>query len=227
MNIALTCDPDNPTSDCSILSTVLNGWDSITEQYEHPILRFFTTKEARELRFICREFLHSVECTPWNDLETPISCYPGYYYSDIRTMHYSPLEIGIPFWRKSFPNAIGARLSGREDLTDEILVHLRGIQYLIAPYEYKQRSMRGGYYTRRFSYKSVKPIDDSTITDLGLLQLRGIRHLNLRNRQLSNITDAGFTHLRGIEHLDIRECSLPTISPTTLLQLQDIATFSV
>jgi hypothetical protein len=44
--IGLTCGPEDS---CSILSTLMNGWDSLFG-YEHPLLRFFTTKEARELR---------------------------------------------------------------------------------------------------------------------------------------------------------------------------------
>ena len=60
--IKLVCTIDN---DCSILSVLRNGWDNITEVYEHPLLRYFTMKEACELRAICSEIVDAVSIAPF------------------------------------------------------------------------------------------------------------------------------------------------------------------
>jgi len=78
--IQLVCTPDN---EWSILSVLRNGWDSITEVYEHPLLRFFTMEEAAQLRCICSEFVDAVSIAPFEMLT----------------------KIPSPDWLESFPNA--------------------------------------------------------------------------------------------------------------------------
>jgi len=60
--IKLVC---NEEDEWSILSVLRNGWDSITEIYEHPLLRYFTMEEACELRAICSEFVDAVSIAPF------------------------------------------------------------------------------------------------------------------------------------------------------------------
>lgn len=54
----------------SVMTVVSSDHDSIDpitrkQIFEHPIFRFFTIKEARELRLVCREFKDNVEITPF------------------------------------------------------------------------------------------------------------------------------------------------------------------
>ena len=42
-----------PGTDCSVLSVVANGWDSVVVPYEHPILRFLSFEEAAVFRSVC------------------------------------------------------------------------------------------------------------------------------------------------------------------------------
>jgi len=85
--IQLVC---TPTKDCSILSVLRNGWDSITEVYTHPLLRFFTMEETAQLRCICSEFVDAVSIAPFKKLRNIIpslywcECFPN---ANVKTLH--------------------------------------------------------------------------------------------------------------------------------------------
>ena len=96
----LACQNDE---DCSVLSVLRNGWDSIIETYEHPLLRYFTTKEATVLRSVCSEFKDAVEVSPWDDLQTMI-------------------RTNLHDWKVSFPLAISAKINAHRVVLDERLV---------------------------------------------------------------------------------------------------------
>jgi Ran GTPase-activating protein (RanGAP) involved in mRNA processing and transport len=81
--IQLVCTSDN---EWSILSVLRNGWDSITEVYTHPLLRYFTIKEAAQLRCVCSEFVDAISIAPFE-----------------RLPHIIPTR--FPDWLESFPNA--------------------------------------------------------------------------------------------------------------------------
>jgi hypothetical protein len=221
--IGLTCDPADPTSDHSILSTLLNGWDG--EGFEHSLFRFFSTREACVFRLLCTEFLDSVTKTPWDDVRPTIYKSRLFDDHDHTTDVASPMHVNIPLWRACFPNAIGVRLAGREPLTDTILMQLRGILYIDASWEHP--SITYGRQGRTYRSPSIDPEDyDTSVTDDGFQHLRGIRWLNLCRRNLRRITDAGFAHLRGIEHLNVEQTHLFQISPRGFLQLRGITTFT-
>jgi hypothetical protein len=94
--IHLACQNDE---DRSILSVLHNGWDSIIETYEHPLLRYFTTKEATVLRSVCSEFKDAVEVTSWDDRSTVI-------------------KHSLFDWKNSFPMAISAKIDARRVIVD-------------------------------------------------------------------------------------------------------------
>jgi hypothetical protein len=73
--------------DYSVLSDLRNGWDSIEREYEQPIFRFFTMKEACELRLVCREFEDAISITPFRKLTQLIRPHR------------------LPAWQACFPNA--------------------------------------------------------------------------------------------------------------------------
>ena len=84
MSINLVC---GEGEDCSVLSTVRSGWDSIVIQFEHAILRFLTMEEAAEVRLVCREFEDAVSIAPFRMLDRVIEPHR------------------LPGWLASFPNA--------------------------------------------------------------------------------------------------------------------------
>jgi len=75
----------------SVLSILRNGHDRIDEPFVHPLLQYFTTKEATILRAVCSELKDAVEVTSWDDRETVIK----------RVM---------VAWKESFPCAISAKI---------------------------------------------------------------------------------------------------------------------
>jgi hypothetical protein len=88
--------------DRSILSVVGSTWDRIDEVFVHPLLQYFTTKEATILRSVCSEFKYAVEITSWDDSTTIIR----------KNMH---------DWKISFPHAITVRIDAHSVLLDEKL----------------------------------------------------------------------------------------------------------
>jgi len=112
--IGLTC---SPALDCSILSILWNGWDSI-DGYEHSLLRFFTMHEARELRLVCREVKDAVDIAPFDDLKSPIG------------REGVPIQESLVLCRESFPQAVAATVWYRQDLVDADFAHFRGLYAL-------------------------------------------------------------------------------------------------
>lgn len=93
-----------PADTHSVVSTLFNGIDS--PGFSHALLRFFTTKEARELRPVCTELLHTITENVWDDAETVVR------------------NDEVAAWRSSFPHAVAFRGSGR--LNDAGLAALAG-----------------------------------------------------------------------------------------------------
>lgn len=101
--------PDGYVEVRSVLS-VLFGYQEY-EDLKDGLMRFFDTREARELRLVHSEFLDAVAATPWHDTLTAIT---------------GP----IASWRASFPNAQAAMVFEREDLVDADFVYFRGLRTL-------------------------------------------------------------------------------------------------
>jgi hypothetical protein len=121
------------------------------------IFGFLTTREARPLRLVSGILCADVRNARWYDRDTFIT-------GDLRA------------WRACFSDPRCANVSGRRDLTDADLVHLRGVE-------------------------EVNLRDCTQITDAGLVHLRGVRVLNISG--CTQITDAGLAHLTGIHTLNM------------------------
>jgi len=189
--IGLTC---GPGEDHSILSTLMNGWDSLFG-YEHPLLRFFTTKEARVLRLVCREFKHNVEVTSWNDLESPIGRWEN-------TQNW----VGpyIQLWRECFPMAIAASISSHVDhiLRDEDFAFFQGLRILKIP---EFRTITNAAFPHLRGIQQLIMNGCSGFTDAAFPYLQGIEYLDISG--CNDVTDAAFPYLRGIKYLDISFCT--------------------
>jgi len=205
-DIGLTCATDEYWS---ILSTVRNGYDSIVTKYTHPILRFFTTAEARVLRTVCTEFLDAVEITPVADSKTHIG----------RTD--TPTRLCLERWHASFPNAQAASVHGCEDLIDADFVRFRGFHTL---------DISGCTGITDAAFANLRGIrvlnmtncNQRRITDAAFANLRGIDTLILRGCRQGTISVAAFVHLQGIRTLDILDCNMGNITPAAVTYLYGI-----
>jgi hypothetical protein len=212
--IELTCDE---TTDWSILSTVRNGCDSIEVPYEHPILRFFTTKEARELRLVCSEFLDAVEITPWNDTETRIVNSSDYTFTCVTDE--------LERWRECFPAAIGAKVRDNSYLRNDDFIFFAGLQFLNISYCW-------GYDDAAFKHLQMvrvlditqdfyEPVYNAEITNHALSYLHHIEELTtsdckgitsyeyipgIRKLTATQISDNELIPLQGIKELHLRTC---------------------
>jgi len=217
MNLALTCDPDDPKSDWSILSTLRNGCDSITVPYEHPLLRFLTTKEARVFRSLCSECLDAVEITPWNDTETRIGSSSDHKF----TLVTNELER----WRECFPAAIGAKVKDGSYLRnddfeffvglhtlnisycwgydDAAFEHLQKVRVLDISQDPWDREYNAEITNRAPTY--LHQIEELIISNCRTIKsyeyLRGIHKLTA-----NRVSDDELINLRGIEELYLRTC---------------------
>jgi len=101
-NLIALAGGDNPSSILSILGA--------EHSHSRGILGFFSTKEARALRLICREFRDEVTNFKWDDINT-------FVHGDLR------------LWRTCFPKAIAANVSYREKRPGDVEL-LCGIHYI-------------------------------------------------------------------------------------------------
>jgi len=204
-----------PHEDTSILTVLRNGFDRTDELYEHFIARFFTTKEARELRLVCQEFKDAVEVHPFTDTETRIGgkdVHPynqngptGRAHSHRAPDKYSyPIKKCIKWFRKSFPAALSANVRGREDLRNEDLALLRGFTHL----NLAQTDITGGLQNLR----GIRSLDIAftAVDPTELMHLRGIETLDVSYSGSLGTTveviEQSFTHLRGIRTLVAYYC---------------------
>jgi hypothetical protein len=201
----------------SIMTTVSSDHDRIDEPFIHAIFRFFTTREARKLRLVCREFRDNVTVTQWNDLTSMVG--RSRYTPSERV---KPIHTYLHLWRTCFPMAIGAKVSANcnEVLQDEDFLLLRGLHTL---------DMSGCGSNADVGFRHLQGIHTLNMsncygnTDAAFRHLKRIHTLNVS--QCKTITDAAFIHLEGIHTLNISGC--PSITDATIHHLQGIHTLIV
>ena len=200
-------------------------------------LPFFTTRDARQLRGVCREFRVLVTNFPWDDRadESRVAARAG----------------AVELWRLCFPSAVACTLWQGQSVdnphvTDADLVLLRGVRYL---------NMGGcthvtnagvdrvleGQHLQTFKCQRVTCMTDAlfanlvgiqmldmsgcseeTITDAAFAHLAGIHTLYMDNCNQTTITDAAFAHLAGIDTLDMSRCNQATITDAAFAHLAGI-----
>ena len=162
---------------------------------KRSIMSFLKQEEALSLRAASRACCEAVAEHAWSDYEHDP-------YAQTRSSH---IKGSLALWRRCFPRATAANVSGRRDLTDADFVDLRGIRKLNmrfcklvtdAGLEYLS-----GIHTLYMSHCAL-------VTDAGLAHLSGIHTLNMGYCKL--ITDAGLAHLGGIHTLYMYYCTLVT-----------------
>lgn len=128
-SIGLAC---LPGQDCSILSTLLHGHDSIYE-WDHPLVRFFSMAEANVLRLVHPEMVVAVAAARFDGRGSSNECVaagqPWRAYFPTETaddLYFSALRC-IASWRACFPAAESVWFSLRKSAGafDEWLVCAR------------------------------------------------------------------------------------------------------
>ena len=198
------------------------------------LLPFFSTREARALRLVGREWKAAVARHPWADRSTWING-------------------SVAAWRASFPCAKVAKVSGFEypdyrsapivdadfvhfaglaeltmlsctEVTDAAFAHLAGIRSL---------NMRGCRQITDAAFVHLKGIQEldmrscSSITDAAFAHLKGIHALNMSFCDQDTITDAAFVNLKGIHALDMSYCNQATITDAVFAHLKGIHTLDM
>jgi hypothetical protein len=192
-----------PGNDRSVASVLLAPHEDIENPYEHPLLRFFTTAEARELRRVHPEFEVAVEATRFDDLETPVT--------DFRR------------WREANRSAISLRLSGHANLGDfvefaatgalEGLEGRPGIQKLRVEAPYDVPAMYDAYLA--VAVERIPSLQELHLPFAGLDQIEDLAEalpptLTLLDMYQNRIGPAGAAALAA---------ALPRLSRLTTLQL--------
>lgn len=184
--VGLTCNAaaagGEDGSTLSILSTLRSGHDRIDEPFEHALLRFFTTYEARELRLVCSEFVDAVSVAPWSG-EGALT----------------PIRGRLEDWAASFPAALDAHASFRDDLTAAGLAALGGATAVTYLNLTKARGLTDAALERLSRVRELV-VDEcgEALTAAGLGALPALRLLSMRsckNAVLGALTHSAPRHL--------------------------------
>lgn len=151
-------------------------------------MRFFTTKEACELRLVHGEFCEAVAATPWRDARTRISGL-------------------IAAWRSCFPNAQAASVRHRNDLVDADFVHFRGLRDLDMAHCFGKVSDVAFVNLRGIDSLGMNKCRLSGITPSFLTHLKGIQELDLRVHDLP-FSDEDVESLSGARSVSVNDDSL-------------------
>jgi hypothetical protein len=128
----------------------------------HQIFGFFTTREARTLRAVCREMRDAVAAHAWADARTVI-------------------RGRLALWRACFPRAAAANVSGRGDLGDADLALLCGVRTLDVSYCWQRVIM--AVPLAHPHLRGMAPANSQGPggpSEAAFARLGGVRHLRMR-----------------------------------------------
>ena len=182
----------------SIMTMLSSTHDRIDEPFVHMILRYFTTKEARELRRVCRELCDNVDVTPFDDLTSPIG------------RKDTPIQASLALWHMCFPKAIAANVSSRIDLVDADVARFQGYEALDLS-QCIRLTDTAFTHLRGIRKLIMRNCNNRAITDAAFPNLRGITYLDMTGCYQESITPAAFLQLRGIETLYVDRMRNPVM----------------
>ena len=181
-------------------------------------LPFFTTRDARHVRGVCRELRALVQDFAWDDrtLESRVAARVG----------------AVVLWRVCFPRAVACTLFqgdletyvGNEVVTDGDLALLRGVRSLDIGGCENVTDVGLAHVASGHGLHTLKMISCWEITDAGFAQLAGIHTLHMVGCDQDTITDAAFAHLAGIHTLYMVDCNQATITDVAFAHLAGIHT---
>lgn len=177
------------------------------------LLDFISSYDACALRATCLEAKYVCDNFPWEDVG---------YWSDFDQQWYPGTPIlslqALITWRKCFPRARGANLSGSAFLLDEhVEKYLKGAKSLdISACEH----LTDACFVHLRGIKKLVMSECVQFSDAIFPYLKNIHTLIMGNCNQTSITSAAFEHLKGIHTLIMYNCDQVTITDTAFEYLQ-------
>lgn len=171
--------------------------DSILSHCKGALLPMFTQAEATTLRLVCCEFKEAVEEYPWGEEASSV------IYGKVKD------------WRKCFPNALCANLTGvdragyKEDSATgrgyypddvEDFQHLRGVRMVIMTRAF---GLESGHL-EQLSGVHTLILRNTSLLCIAFPKLEGLHTLDLGGCE--NIRERELVHLEGLHTLILRDC---------------------
>ena len=189
------------------------------------LLEFFDTRQACDLRLVCREFLAAVAAHPWEDRDTVIlgsigawrACFPRARCASVDGWLRRTPVVDVYFVH--FEGLWELDMRWCKGVTDAAFVHLRGIRVLNM-WECNQPTITDAAFAHLVGIQKLCMwcCDQASLTDAAFIHLRGIRVLNMGH--CNQLTDAAFYHLKGIHTLFMECCSQPAITDAAFAHLR-------
>ena len=110
-----------------------------------------------------------------------------------------PITGPLSVWRRRFPKAKFANISGRRDLTDDDFKYLEGLEYL--------NMENCARYVRRRPTANGTRRRESKITDKAFIHLSSLKILNMSGCNARTITDKAFQYLVNVHTLYMIGCN--------------------
>ena len=179
-------------------------------------LSFFTTRDARHVRGVCRELRALVQDFAWDD-RTPESRVAA--------------RVGaVALWRACFPRAVACTLNRgdvkkfvrNEVVTDGNLALLRGVRFLDMSGCENVTDAGLIHVVSGHSLHTLKMTSCWKITDAGFAHMAGIHTLEMAGCNQVTITNAAFAQLAGIYELGMKDCNQATITDVAFAHLTGI-----
>jgi len=142
------------------------------------LLRYFTTRDANELRLVCRHICDAVAAFPWEDRKAPV--------------------YDILSWRCCFPQARACLVARWKQLSArEVGEGLRGLKWLTLSEGVTHSSGGWGALAGIVYFDAGNCLG---INDYDLWRLRGVQQLVV---YAGNLTDSGLREVAGVTSLEI------------------------
>jgi hypothetical protein len=178
------------------------------------LLEFISTYDACALRATCFEAKDACDHFPFEDVG---------YWSDVDKQWYPGTPIvtleALATWRRCFPKARGANLSGSAFLRDEHIERfLKGAKSLdISACEH----LTDACFVHLRGIKKLVMSECIQFSDAIFPHLKNIHTLIMGNCYQTSITSAAFEHLKGIHTLVMYNCDQHTITDKAFEYLQE------
>ena len=182
-------------------------------------LPFFTTRDARHVRGVCRELRALVTNFAWDDrtLESRVAARLG----------------AVALWHVCFPRAVACTLfqglmpdkefvKTNLMVTDGDLALLRGVRYLDMTGCQNITNDGLALVADGRNLHTLNITGCRNLTNTAFAYLAGIHTLNMSSCDQNTITNAAFAHLAGIHTLDMSNCNQNTITDAAFAHLTGI-----
>lgn len=145
------------------------------------VFPFLTTKDARELRRVCRDFLGIVAAFRWHDMRTRVE--------------------KLALWRRCFPNATACLISVWANVGGLVHGSFEGVKWVEC---LRWREWCGSEYLSLFASAETLHIDKVHVGVDGIRQVDPRQLLRVRDLSIRcNLNDEHLEHLTGVRKLKV------------------------